>query len=337
MGYGYRPDGAWGTDPLYLRNSSGFYFYHNDHLGTPFKLTAVDGSVVWSAMYDAYGKASVDAASTVTNNLRLPGQYYDAETRLHYNWQRYYDPAAGRYLSEDPIGIEGGLNLYHYTYQDPVNLSDPTGEFVPAIAVSYARCFATCQLTNAAASATGQCEFYTASCAASCANPMNWLRIGPRVVPKSVSPTTKQLEKFQKQLQEHGRTSLERSQRKIERRLNEHKANLERYRATGGHTSSVEREIRNFERRISDVDRYCAQDLAATRLPKVPLYGFAIGIALRQQCPIARRCLVSGGPLGAQSSKHWFMTGRSSRIFSAGKFSKRLIATGRVVHFNSPR
>lgn len=153
-------------------------------------------------MYDAYGKASVDAASTVTNNLRLPGQ-----TGLHYNWQRYYDPAAGRYLSEDPIGIEGGLNLYHYTYQDPVNLSDPTGEFVPAIAVSYARCFATCQLTNAAASATGQCEFYTASCAASCANPMNWLRIGPRVGVKGIddlfkegrTPKASELKKYAEQ------------------------------------------------------------------------------------------------------------------------------------------
>ena len=59
--------------------------------------------------------------------FRSPGQYYDAETGLHYNWNRYYDPDTGRYLSPDPIGLEGGLNLYAYVENDPVNWVDMFG------------------------------------------------------------------------------------------------------------------------------------------------------------------------------------------------------------------
>jgi RHS repeat-associated protein len=57
----------------------------------------------------------------------FPGQYEDVETGLHYNWNRYYDPKSGRYLTPDPVGIEGGINLYAYVKNNPVNLKDVLG------------------------------------------------------------------------------------------------------------------------------------------------------------------------------------------------------------------
>ena len=125
--YGYQPDSTWSTDPLWMRYNNAYYFYQNDHLGTPQKLTAQNGMLVWSATYSTFGEASVDI-ETVKNNLRFPGQYYDAETGLHYNGNRYYDPRVGRYMSVDPIGFVGGdNNLYAYANSNPLNQFDHLG------------------------------------------------------------------------------------------------------------------------------------------------------------------------------------------------------------------
>jgi RHS repeat-associated protein len=126
--YGYNAGSPWSTDPLFVQENDQYYWYQNDHLGTPQKIIAQNGVTVWSAKYDAFGKASVEVA-TITNNLRFAGQYFDEETGLHYNWNRYYDPATGRYITADPIGLEGGINHYAYVYGNPSNLIDPTGEY----------------------------------------------------------------------------------------------------------------------------------------------------------------------------------------------------------------
>ena len=89
----------------------------------------VSGAVVWKAAYLPFGKAIV-AKADVENNLRFPGQYFDAETGLHYNWHRYYDPLTGRYFTADPIGLEGGINLYTYVLNNPPNWIDPEGLWV---------------------------------------------------------------------------------------------------------------------------------------------------------------------------------------------------------------
>jgi len=64
----------------------------------------------------------------------MPGQFYDAESSLFYNWNRYYNPATGRYISSDPIGLEGGINTFLYAAASPVMMIDPTGELVIALA-----------------------------------------------------------------------------------------------------------------------------------------------------------------------------------------------------------
>jgi len=102
------------------------YYFHNDHLGTPQVLTDASGSVAWKTVYTPFGDAVV-SIETVQNPFRFPGQYYDQETGLHYNYFRYYNPQTGRYITPDPIGLEGGINLFAYVQNNPVNFIDPNG------------------------------------------------------------------------------------------------------------------------------------------------------------------------------------------------------------------
>nr|WP_320192686.1 right-handed parallel beta-helix repeat-containing protein [uncultured Desulfobacter sp.] len=124
--FGYKPDSLWTTDPMFMKVGSEYYFYQNDHLGTPQKLTTNNGTVVWNATYDSFGGTSIEV-DAVTNNLRFPGQYYDVNTGLYYNWNRYYDPDTGRYLTPDPVKIVGLVNLYIYVYSNPGRYIDPNG------------------------------------------------------------------------------------------------------------------------------------------------------------------------------------------------------------------
>nr|WP_256574525.1 MULTISPECIES: RHS repeat-associated core domain-containing protein [unclassified Pseudomonas] len=65
---------------------------------------------MWSAKYRAYGNLAALDVSEIDNPLRFQGQYFDAETGLHYNRHRYYNPGTGRFLTPDPIKLAGGLN-----------------------------------------------------------------------------------------------------------------------------------------------------------------------------------------------------------------------------------
>ncbi|WP_240327249.1 RHS repeat-associated core domain-containing protein [Burkholderia sp. IDO3] len=109
-------------------------FYQNDHLGTPQELLDESGKVVWLGRYRAWGGETTTVWRETPerydtgNAIRFQGQYRDEETGLHYNRYRYYDPDSGRFISKDPIGLQGGLNTYQYApngteWIDPLGLA----------------------------------------------------------------------------------------------------------------------------------------------------------------------------------------------------------------------
>ena len=99
------------------------YYIHNDHLGTPRVVTDQLRDVKWRADYMPFGEAIVHTED-IEMPLRMPGQYYDRETGLHYNYFRDYDPAVGRYIQSDPIGLAGGLNTFSYASNNPLRNFD---------------------------------------------------------------------------------------------------------------------------------------------------------------------------------------------------------------------
>jgi chitinase len=114
------------------------YYIDADQLNTPRMITDASNNVVWRwDNSDPFGYNLPDqnpsGLGTFEFNQRMPGQYYDKETGLHYNYFRDYDPSTGRYVESDPIGLDGGINTYTYGLGNPVSNTDPTGLFVPLI------------------------------------------------------------------------------------------------------------------------------------------------------------------------------------------------------------
>lgn len=109
------------------------FYIHTDHLNTPRRITRPsDNTIVWRWESDPFGTLPPNEdpdgdTVAVSFNLRFPGQYYDAQTGSFYNYFRDYDPATGRYLESDPIGLDGGINTYAYTDANPLSFIDPFG------------------------------------------------------------------------------------------------------------------------------------------------------------------------------------------------------------------
>jgi len=99
-----------------------------DHLGTPRKVIQTSNNTAiwnWPILGNAFGEAAPTGA--ITLNLRFPGQYFDAETGLNYNYFRDYEPGAGRYVESDPIGLRGGVSTFGYVSGHPLTSIDPFG------------------------------------------------------------------------------------------------------------------------------------------------------------------------------------------------------------------
>ncbi len=103
------------------------HLYHCDHRGLPQALISPEGETAWCGEYDEWGNLLGEtSAQHLQQSLRLPGQQYDEESGLYYNRHRYYDPLQGRYITQDPIGLKGGINLYTYPLV-PIRYTDPLG------------------------------------------------------------------------------------------------------------------------------------------------------------------------------------------------------------------
>ncbi|WP_137511139.1 RHS repeat domain-containing protein, partial [Escherichia coli] len=114
-------------DPVYTPARK-IHLYHCDHRGLPLALVSTEGATEWCAEYDEWGNLlNEENPHQLQQLIRLPGQQYDEESGLYYNRHRYYDPLQGRYITQDPIGLEGGWNQYVYASIHPTYSIDPLG------------------------------------------------------------------------------------------------------------------------------------------------------------------------------------------------------------------
>ncbi|HBO0850511.1 TPA: RHS repeat protein, partial [Pseudomonas aeruginosa] len=91
-------------------------YLHGDHLDTPRLATDASGQIAWQWQSDAFGRGEALSQGSTQINLRFPGQYYDAESGLHYNYFRDYDPETGRYVESDPVETLRKLNNPEMTF-----------------------------------------------------------------------------------------------------------------------------------------------------------------------------------------------------------------------------
>jgi RHS repeat-associated protein len=286
--YSYR-----GIDDLhaYKKGSTGTKYYaHKDMLGNVIALTN-GGSLARTYEYDAWGQPT-GGGEWVTfsgkDRARWKGALYFDEFDLYYMRARWYQPETGRFLSEDPIGLVGGINPFVFAAGDPINFSDPFGmrpcrdgewgvhwdydaelsENDDVLVVTSKKkerhwCFGPSgemdgqepiALTFPAFGTGGLIKGIVVRAGGRIVRAIRNLRSlwAARGI---AQPSARQIAAFERQLVEHGRESVLRSHRKINRRLQEHLEYLDELRATGGYTSSVEREIRNWHRELEAIRR----------------------------------------------------------------------------------
>ncbi|MCK4761803.1 MAG: RHS repeat-associated core domain-containing protein [Candidatus Aminicenantes bacterium] len=108
-------------------DKTGWYSYVKDQVGTVYKVVSLGNQqVIDNRTYDSFGNL-VNQSGSSQGSLGFQSKYYNSETRLYYFYNRYYNPANGRFINEDPIGFNGGLNFYQFVLNDPISLIDPFG------------------------------------------------------------------------------------------------------------------------------------------------------------------------------------------------------------------
>ena len=111
---------------------------HSDHLGRPIRMTDATKATVFQAQYKPYGEVQ-STSGTKALNLLFPGQYFQIETGLTYNWHRHYDPVTGRYTQVDPLRFVDGPSVYNYVNGSPFMKTDRSGQMSAAEVVGALR------------------------------------------------------------------------------------------------------------------------------------------------------------------------------------------------------
>jgi RHS repeat-associated protein len=112
-------------EPLAIQQGTNIYYYHADGLGSITALTNASGSIVQTYIYDSFG--NMTATGSISQPFTYTAREYDAETGMYFYRARYYDPKVGRFVTKDPIGFKGGINVFAYVLNNPVNRTDPEG------------------------------------------------------------------------------------------------------------------------------------------------------------------------------------------------------------------
>lgn len=113
-------------EPLAMLRSGATSFYNADGLGSITSLSNSTGSLAQTYGYDSFGKQTSSSGS-LTNPFQYAGRELDPESGFYYNRARYFDPASGRFLAEDPEGFDAGVNFYAYVLNNPIVFTDPFG------------------------------------------------------------------------------------------------------------------------------------------------------------------------------------------------------------------
>ena len=261
-------------------------FFMPDALGSAVVAVGEAGQPCWSESYTPYGSKTLDEDVWPENTgcgiagaeRGFTGHTEDVATDLTYMKHRFYDPSIGRFLSVDPLDADPTkpltFNRYAYANNNPHRFVDPDGRLRVLVVAYWAAATALTAYDthrsyqeNGFAGAAGSLAVDAALSAVGGKLVGSALKNASRVVSPAATtaakqsdvldalePTVNQLDAFSRQLREHWATSLRKSQRKLQRRLDKHREDLKEYESAGGHTSSVEREIRNFERGLKAID-----------------------------------------------------------------------------------